>query len=207
MTELSGKNFGLLIAYVLPGFVLLYGLQPVSSAINGWLSVSPTIPASIESLFFVTVASTAAGMTVSAVRWLLIDSLHHVTGLRRPVWDDAKLQQNIDAFDAIVEAHYRYYQFYANTLIALPILFAVALATKQAWARTPLPLAAFGVIEITFLAMSRDTLRKYYRRTSRLLGTSPQPKERRKIMGNGHGKPPKADKPTGKPKKPASRRK
>lgn len=180
LNDVAGKNFGLLIAYVLPGFALLYGLQPVSPVVRGWLAPSPTIPASLEAIFFVTVASTAAGMTLSAVRWLVIDSLHHATGLNRPLWDDAKLQQNVDAFDVIVEAHYRYYQFYANAAVALVAVVVIALATRQPWAFAPLSLALLATIEAVFLAMSRDTLSKYYERTRRLLALSPQP-ERKEV--------------------------
>jgi hypothetical protein len=175
--DFSGKNFGLLIAYVLPGFVLLYGLQPVSPVVSDWLAASPTIPASIESIFFVTVASTAAGMAVSAVRWLLVDTLHHVTGTRRPRWDDARLPEKLEAFRNIVEAHYRYYQFYANTLIASLLVLLVALKTHQPWVQSGANLLAFVLVDVTFLLMSRDTLTKYYRRSARLLGTYPQRKE------------------------------
>jgi len=176
LTDFSGKNFGLLIAYVLPGFVLLYGLQPVSVPVREWLGISPSIPGSIESIFFVTVASTAAGMAVSAVRWLLIDSLHDVTGLRRPTWDDGKLQANLDAFEALVEAHFRYYQFYANSFVASLFVLAIALAMKEAWASSSIALAVFALTNAAFLLMSRDTLRKYYRRSALLLGTHPKQK-------------------------------
>src|SRR5438105_1972012 len=105
VTELIGKNFGLLIAYVLPGFTALWGLQAFSPTISDWLKPAPTIPAGIESLVFVAMASVGAGMTVSAFRWAIVDTWHAWTGLPRPAWDDANLQANIDAFDTIVEAH------------------------------------------------------------------------------------------------------
>ncbi len=187
MNDLSGRNFGLLIAYVVPGFVVLWGLQPISTTIQSWLTASPTIPSGIEALFFVTVASIALGMTTSAFRWAIIDSLHAWTGLPRPVWDDAKLQQQLGAYDVIVEAHYRYYRFYANTLIALVMLAVIAWSTEQPWTRSPQHWAALLLTNGVFLAMSRDTLRKYYLRTSRLLGTLT-----RKEVENGKRQPSEA---------------
>jgi len=59
------------------------------------------------------------GLTVSTVRWMLIDTLHHLTGVPRPRWDFSLLQRHIDAYEALTENQYRYYQFYANMLTAL----------------------------------------------------------------------------------------
>ena len=57
-------------------------------------------------------------MTASAIRWVILDKLHQHTGLRRPQWDDTRLQENLDAFDTIVEADYQHYLIYANTAVA-----------------------------------------------------------------------------------------
>ena len=38
MGELTARNFGLLIAYVLPGFVGLWGLGYLSEPVRTWLS-------------------------------------------------------------------------------------------------------------------------------------------------------------------------
>jgi hypothetical protein len=171
MNDLAGKQFGLIIAYVLPGFVAIWALQPFFSTLRVWLSASPSLPAGVESVFFVTLASTAAGMTVSAFRWGVVDMAHALTGLPRPQWDDSNLPDRLDAFDLIVEAHYRYYQFYSNTFVSGIIVLAAGLAAHQPWVASPLHIGLLIVTESVFFAMSRDTLRKYYVRTSRLLGT------------------------------------
>lgn len=119
MKDLSGKNFGLLIAYVVPGAIVLIGLGAFSPTIQTWLiNPSPAEP-SVGGFLFVTLASVAAGMTASAVRWATIDRLHRWTGVVKSAWDDSKLPERLDAFEAIVEAHYRYYQFHSNSLIAM----------------------------------------------------------------------------------------
>src|SRR5262249_41147627 len=81
-------SFGLLIAYVIPGFVLLCGLGFQIAAVREWLQITPDIPAGLESALFVTVASIAAGIVASAIRWCLVDSFHHWTGIPQPEWDD-----------------------------------------------------------------------------------------------------------------------
>lgn len=173
MTDVTTKHFGLLIAYVLPGFVTLWGLRPISPTIDGWLSTSPSFPAGIEAIAFVSFAAVAAGMTVSAVRWAIIDSVHALWGLPRPTWNDESLNERLPAFEALVDAHFRYYQFYANSAVAIVIAFAVAIATNRIPSEAAAYWwAAFIAGEILFLVTSRDNLSKYYRRASRLLGES-----------------------------------
>lgn len=204
MKDITSQNFGLVIAYVIPGFVALWGLSYQSPLVAAWLLPGPTIPAGIESLFFVTVASIAAGMTASAFRWAAIDTLHHLSGLPRPEWDDERLADRVQAFDTIVEAHYRYYQSYANTLVALAFTYpAWALAAGSGTSATH---AAFVIVELVFLAMSRDALRKYYARATRLLGILDRA-EGRLAMGNGNHPPkpsPQPQKPAPETKKPSS---
>lgn len=171
MNDAIGKHFGLLIAYVLPGFLTIWAARPFSPAVDAWLAPSPTIPAGIESVFFITLASVFAGMSVSALRWATIDTLHHCTGVPRPAWDDANLPPRLPAFTNMVEEHYRYYLFHANAAMA------VALVYIAAWLEPPPP--SLGgtllvlLLEFLFLAASRDNLRRYYGRAARLLGVLP----------------------------------
>ena len=170
LNEFIGKQFGLLIAFVLPGFMTLWGARPLSATLSNWLSPEPTLPAGLAAVVFVGLASVAAGMTVSAARWLVIDSLHAWTGLPRPTWNDAALGDRLDAFEALVDAHYRHYQFYANSAIAILFCYVVAWRTGAfsqgdgvTW------FVVLLAVEALFLITSRDTLRNYYRRVARLL--------------------------------------
>ena len=76
---------------------------------------------------YVTLASLGAGLTVSAIRWALLDSLHHATGIEPPQWDFACLDERLQGFLALVENHYRYYQFYGNMFIAVAIAYRARL--------------------------------------------------------------------------------
>jgi hypothetical protein len=67
----------------------------------------------------VTLASIAVGLTLSTVRWLLLDSIHHRTGLLPPPRNFARLGGKETAFARLEEDHYRYYQFYGNMLSTL----------------------------------------------------------------------------------------
>ena len=45
---------------------------------------------------YAVLAATAIGLIVSALRWMLLDRLHHATGVKRPVWDDRRLNDVIE---------------------------------------------------------------------------------------------------------------
>lgn len=172
MGELTARNFGLLIAYVLPGFVGLWGLGYLSEPVRTWLSGASPAGPSMGGVLYVLVASIGCGMTASAVRWALVDSVFHSTGLKRPAWDDSKLPERLDAFEALVDNHFRYYQFYSNSMVS-------AAAAYAAWRWSPdTPKPPVGLLEVVllllffvFIAGSRDALRRYYSRTALLLGT------------------------------------
>jgi hypothetical protein len=159
----SVPSFGILIAYVLPGFTALRGLPFEGLGQAAWgtplMGVEPTISTFLSE----TTQAIAAGMIVSAVRWLTIDWLHHRTGITPPRWDFARLERNAAAFEFLIDIHYRYYKFYANMVIALLWAYAAG-GYALGWRG-----CVYGILAGLFLLASRDTLRKYYRRSGRLL--------------------------------------
>jgi hypothetical protein len=157
-----------LISYVLPGFTALQGLPFLSNSTASWGATASGAP-TIASFLSGTVEATAAGLTVSTVRWLLIDTLHHRTGLRPPAWDFARLAEKASAFMLLIEIHYRYYKFYANMVIALLWAY-VAGGYTLGWKG-----ACYWILAGLFFLGSRDALRKYYARAGQLLGSSECP--------------------------------
>ena len=175
MREVTGKNFGFLIAFVLPGFVSLWGVSHFSPTVKSWLVSSSTATgnaATVGGFLYVTLASVAAGLTASTIRWAVVDRLHNLTGIRRPYWDDSRLQECLGAFEALVENHYRYYQFYGNMLVAMLFLFAARLIATGRHIADVNPLdCVILAIGVLYWAGSRDALRNYYSRAEVLLGT------------------------------------
>lgn len=199
----SEHRFGLLIAYVLPGFVALWGLGYVSPTVRLWLSaaqVTMDIP-TIGGFLYVTLASIALGMTLSAVRWLVIDWINEHTGLPRPSWDDAKLQKNLDAYNLLRDIHYRYYQFHANGLLALLVVLAARPRVPEGdnWLTFDLVDAVLVALVGVFFVTARDNLAKYYRRVTDLLESSPV---RSTPMSNGGHRPKSDDSKPGQPGQP-----
>ncbi|RIK67114.1 MAG: hypothetical protein DCC65_07800 [Planctomycetota bacterium] len=162
-----------MIAYLLPGFIGLVGISTVSPAISAWLATSSDGQPTVGGFLYVTIASLALGMFASGLRWLVIDTVHHKSGIRAPNWDFAQLQSNLAAYDLLVEFHYRHYQFYANSFVVIALNYFVRLAGGcqicggPGWVD-----AGFLFVEVVLFATSRDTLRKYYARVSHILAAS-----------------------------------
>ncbi len=170
--DITSTNFGLVIAYLLPGFVVLIGASYFSETMQAWLGATPSDSPTVGGFLYVTVGSIAAGVAASTVRWVLIDTLHHWTGLREPRWDFSRLGPNTAAFEVLIEVHYRYYQFHANMVVAVAFAYAARKQALGLWS-APEPLDfAFLVLEGILLLGSRDTLLKYYTRVGQLLGAA-----------------------------------
>jgi hypothetical protein len=163
------NNFGLLIAYVLPGFTAIQGLPFLAGDSTAWGSVDGVARATLPGFLSGTVAALAAGLTVSTLRWLVIDTLHHRTGIHPPRWDFSLLEKNITAFELLVQSHYRYYKFYSNMVVALIFSYAWK-GYLLGWRGL-----IYWCLATLFFLASRDALKKYYERAGRLLeSTKPQ---------------------------------
>lgn len=165
--ESLDRQFGLIIAFLLPGFLCLCGFSVVFPALSGWLMAQPT--PSMGGFLYAVLGSLAAGLVVSAIRWAVIDRIHHATGILAPEFDYSRLTENLLAYQLAVEHNDRFYQFYANTAVAAAFFTIVQQSSLGLWSGA----ANCGVVllEIVLLAASRDCLRRFYKRVSLLLGT------------------------------------
>ena len=165
--EVTHANFGLLIAFVIPGSLLLWGLEPYSETIQAWLAQSAAEPATVAGFLYVTVVSVGLGQVVSTLRWLIIDRVLEKAGVeRQPQFE--KLNQSTEAFDRLVELHYRYYQGQSNSLVAL------WLAAPLRWTVNGFHFGGFVLLLIVTLLLwlgAADTLRKYRRGLRSVLGS------------------------------------
>ncbi len=166
VNDVTNQNFGLLIAFVLPGFILLWGLQPHSEMISSWLGHATAEVPSVGGFLYISMASVGVGQLVSTFRWLVIDSLHHRTGINPPKWNFKRLKDRVSAYDRLIEIHYRYYQWHANGLIAVT---AAAILRWNANGFSGRELLLLLYVDLLLYLGSRDTLSKYYRRVEELL--------------------------------------
>lgn len=165
--DVSVNDFGLVIAYLMPGFTVVWG----TAVALGWLDWRTLLAGtpSLGGIVFTSLVSLAAGLTVSTLRWLVIDPLHHATGVPRPERSFRSFDRTVEAYQVLGEIHYRYYQNAAGMFLATAWVYGV-----WRWAAPPRPfglpdMAALGLVALYFAA-SRDALWKYYRRTGELMG-------------------------------------
>jgi len=168
MDEARITSFGLLIAYILPGFTALCGLGTISVTVSSWLRSVPGNCPTVGGFLYVTLTSIGLGMTVNAIRWLTLDSFHHLTGVRYPEWDFSQLQTNLGGYDKLVEFYYRYHEFFGNTLIAGSFTYLTWRFLHPSW-QYVLADAVYLAFTALFWLASRDTLTKYYRRVEQLM--------------------------------------
>ena len=98
MSELTNKNFGLLIAYVLPGFLTLLGISRYSQSLASLVRYTPHGAPTVAGFLYITLGSLLAGLTISALRWATIDTFHHVTGLKTPDFEFSLLDERLEGF-------------------------------------------------------------------------------------------------------------
>ena len=169
MPSVSNDNFGPMVAYLVPGATVLLGIRPYFPALDRWFAATPPDAPTLGGFLYLTVASLAAGMTVNAVRWAVVDKIHALTGLPPPVLDFSRLASREQAFSLLIDIHYKHYQFHSGMLLATAIAY-MAYRTYYGFDQTTgwLDVSVMG-LEVVFFLMSRDTLRKYYTRSKQLL--------------------------------------
>src|ERR1035441_9077609 len=129
-------DFGVVIAFVAPGFVAFWAAAYHMPLATAWMAAAADKEQNVGVFLFVLLASLSLGLVVSGVRDLVIDNLlrwrflgkHAVSPLNLD-WSKAD-EKKLILLLAARDNHYRYYQFYSNTLTAL-IFWAVARALAE----------------------------------------------------------------------------
>jgi hypothetical protein len=123
MKEVTEKNFGVIIAFWLPGFLFMWGLSYSLPSVAAWLATAKDDAPTVGGFLYASLASLALGLVINAIRWALVQELllYGVTRLARPRINFGNLTNKdvLAAFTGAIENNYRYYQYYANALVAL----------------------------------------------------------------------------------------
>lgn len=175
--DVTSNNFGVLIAYLVPGATALWGLSSFSPSLRAWFASTPSDAPTISGFLYLTVASLAVGMTVTAIRWACVDLIHAATGLAAPDLDFAQLPGKVDAYRLLIEIHYVHYKFYSNMCVATAITWICHRIKIEPQCRLSWVDLAFVFVEAIFFLTSRDTLKKYHQRTQQLLVSVPSPED------------------------------
>jgi hypothetical protein len=170
MKEIADK-FTTIIAFWLPGALLLWVLSYPVPTIAGWFAKSTDGTPTVGGFLFVSLASLVLGVIVNAIRWNLLDRgiFRDLDNLKPTHEQYSKLKDNTNrlaAFQALVDNNYRWYQSYANTAIAIAAgCLIYVIVTKWSWTVVIITVVLLCVL----LPASRNELDVFYRRAKLIL--------------------------------------
>ena len=155
----SDINFGLLIAYFLPGFMGLYALRPFSQSVNEWFVAIVDKDKTVGASFLLLASSLVVGLIISACRDILLDRLHYVTGVTEERFAYGKFSDpnKMALLEGLIANKYRFYQFYGNTMVASLLLLLSNLRRIEICTNKLGLSINFGVVVLLFCA-SREAL-------------------------------------------------
>lgn len=124
MIDITSTSFGLVIAYLLPGLVTLFGFSYWFSELRRLFDTFLNGASNLGLFLLVALASIVMSMMVTLIRWYIFE-LHLCRRYHLPPEDFDNLSGagKIAAFRASVDENYRYHQFFGGMTVALPILF------------------------------------------------------------------------------------
>lgn len=124
MVQFAPINFGLIIAYILPGMVAVYGLRYLSPRLDALWSTLEGGQVVLGPLILIGVSALAVGLIVSSFRVVVLEPILYRTGIPKKSIKYKKIAspENRELFGQMVENVYRYEQFYGNVLLSLLLL-------------------------------------------------------------------------------------
>lgn len=165
MQKFITDKFGYTIAFLLPGFLVIWAVSYYSSTITSWLNNTRDITSNIGNIVYIILASLSAGIIISAIRWIIYDRI-----LFRKIdikeLDYSKLQANLDAYRYIIEGHYQFYQFYANMSVSILVC---SILRKSFLQGHPWIIFWLVVIEVILFWNSKGCFNKCYEKLRQLL--------------------------------------
>ena len=177
--DLLAENFGMLIAYVVPGLAALWAVSLWDPGIRAWVSAASALDSTIGGFLVLILSALGAGMVVQALRFVVFEQLLPSSRrartrwpfLRAPKYSHAarKDPEVRAALREITDQHYRYYQCHGGLACALLIVFgAWCWKDPTLW----LQKAGFGVavlaLEAALVSAALDALKRTRERAAEI---------------------------------------
>jgi hypothetical protein len=163
-------SFGLIVAYVLPGFIGLAGLIPLMPVVGEWLAPVSHGDAGLGPPIYALLSATTVGMIVSCFRWLIIDHILEWTGVPKAAHAWEALPEKLEAASHLLKIHYNHYQFQANTVVVTVWVYLLNRFMQTLPLLGPGTDLAVFILCAVLLTGSRDCVSKYRRKLGRVLG-------------------------------------
>jgi len=130
------RTFALLIAQVLPGLIVVFGVTPHVPALQQWLGAAATADISVGGTAMVVMLAIAVSVTLSGARFLVFERLCRIEAkcAAGQINDAARRLPEVRAAeDLLVLHHYAYYQFYGSAALAWPLVVVLNLTLPVTW--------------------------------------------------------------------------
>lgn len=172
-TDAVAKQFGYVLAFLLPGFTGLCLLALLDARSHPWLLAAMAQMTTVGGFLFWLLASLAVGVFLGALRWQVLDRWVFNPMLRKkgivPVSELPGLNdvERLPVYIDCREQHYRFYQFYGNTaLVVLAVYAYVAIARRPTpWWWT----VVFAAVEVVLFPSAYQQLRDYRKKVKELV--------------------------------------
>jgi hypothetical protein len=173
--DLFSKSFDHLLAFVLPGLVVLWGYSYFDpTGLGAWFKTASTADTGLGGFLFLVLAALALGVFVSGFRWLVLEHWLRLFPSPPALDDHKRIEPGVS--EALADArhhHYYYYLFYANMACALPVVFV-----GWKWTTTPAPswahvfaiLGLFLAAELVLVLSARHAISRFKTKAERILG-------------------------------------
>lgn len=176
MKDVTASVFGLLIAYVLPGFVLLWGLTFFLYRPSELIVYGRNLTSSSGIITFLLLTCLTLSLVLGAARYYLFEkwicSSEHFD---KRVYSKLRTTDGLLAFRQAIDEHYRYYQFHGGLVLALPVLcagFVFVLRGRVTFYIIFLGILAFAGVETMEFRAAVDQLRATFIRGRLILDDS-----------------------------------
>jgi hypothetical protein len=149
-------TFGLLIAYPLPGLIVVVALSEQITVIRYLLKQSIEAQSPIGAWIALGLLSCVIGLLENVLTWLLI---HKIICCKFP-------QPSWSTDDRALDENFRYSQFYGNVAISL-VLTAIVYVWTDQWRQIGNPILVLmlsAVVLLLLVLASREAYRRYVKR-------------------------------------------
>ncbi len=185
MQDQLGKSFGLIIGFLIPGMIGLYGASLHVEIFREWFGIAANAESpTVGGFLFVVVASVGMGVFISNLRWLVLERW---IWQREPPEHDASGRRETQTelvYQNLVWQFYQFYLFAANTMFALVLLYVAWLAAELASAQDPglfelcLPITFLVPASYVLYQNAKNSLKRYNERRSNVLRMVPPTQEK-----------------------------
>ncbi len=124
MKDVTTTSFGLLIAYLLPGTVALYGAVFWSQSLAEVYRTSLSAKSDATLFLLIAIAALVVGLLINTARWLFFErALCKEYRLSPDVFRSFTDEHKLQTFLLVIEETFRYQQFLGNIAIQTPFLY------------------------------------------------------------------------------------